>query len=473
MSDLFGNTATPRWQDPTEREALLQKMGQETAEPFNRAYQAGLARRENEAAEVRREGRAEDLYQKRLKDYDSRRASFLQDIEEYKGSTPRWQSSGMSSDTGEPLGPDEMSDVQTGHVMEPKDAFDFIAKNPKWALDPIIGKEVGQWLGGMGMSLKIQEQAEALKIRADNGGLSRDRDKRNTTWEAALGNAPAGVQSAIDALPNQGWNLDGQGRRISPSQEAISIFDMAATEGGKHPENRFTFSNDPRLTAQAREGAKKTPLQREQAHLNELKQQVQDPDLTDEERERVQSDIKSSEAVIKKLGVSGLDVAAKRDEYWKQHEDVRQEHRKEIQSISDKNKVAIEKMREEAQRERSAGKGATNRSDFIDKRFMQMKNSILKNWDEDKQGPKSEAKASSMAIDILGGLYGEIHPDTRGAADRRDYMPDPKLYKKSQTHAVGSKDEELEAARKAIDDGKDEEAVKQLYKERTGEDFPE
>ena len=76
---------------------------------------------------------------------------------------------------------------------------------------------------------------EANRVRDESSRVTLENQKRATEWDNAVGAADPTVTAQIAELPNQGWIVDGQGRRISPSTQALSILNSSRAAAGMLP----------------------------------------------------------------------------------------------------------------------------------------------------------------------------------------------------------------------------------------------
>lgn len=99
---------------------------------------------------------------------------------------------------------------------------------------------------------KITNQRESLRVREQAQSATQAKLKSNIEFENAVAAAPPTIRAAVEELPNNGLIMNSQGKPVGYSQKAIAIYDDWATDGGKHPENRFGFKANPLQTAKAR-----------------------------------------------------------------------------------------------------------------------------------------------------------------------------------------------------------------------------
>ncbi|MBU6231540.1 hypothetical protein KGP36_02630 [Patescibacteria group bacterium] len=225
------------------------------------------------------------------------------------------------------------------------------------AVPPVVESSKG--IQVIGQLEKQQMMLQAQRLRQDNAKINLENQKTSTAFDQAVAAAPVGVGSAIDELPNQGWNIDRQGRRTTPSTAALKIYNDAMTEGGKYPERAFGYKPNAAEVARIR----------------------------GEEQRKVEE---------------------KRGEVRGQVEAQRQENRKELERMKQEGRIDVEKLK---QLGRTDGKGAPlGEKEFINRHFNTVWTTLRKNAPDDETPAMTAAKAERL----LSGVYHRV--DQRNAA---------------------------------------------------------
>lgn len=180
MSDLFGSTPVPTFLSTEQREEIHHKFSDEEMANFTQAYEAAYKK-----AYVEQERKNQTEALKPVV------AGF------------------MGADT-------------------PEKSLDVLAKHPEWAASKYTGPFVQQWM-------ETQSTIAKTRTQAENSRNALEDKKRAIDWDNAKGAADQDTISGIDALPNQGWNLDPNGRKVSPSPRALEILNQDRQKKGLLP----------------------------------------------------------------------------------------------------------------------------------------------------------------------------------------------------------------------------------------------
>lgn len=76
---------------------------------------------------------------------------------------------------------------------------------------------------------------EVNDTRLATSKLQLDNVKKAADWDNALGAADAETQASIAALPNQGWTLDANGKKVYPTPDALRILNDSRKASGLLP----------------------------------------------------------------------------------------------------------------------------------------------------------------------------------------------------------------------------------------------
>lgn len=222
---------------------------------------------------------------------------------------------------------------------------------------PVVESEWGvQTARRMQQDRALQDiQHQKIGVQTANEKINVEREKRKTDWSNAIASDHE-LMSEIDGLPNQGWNVDADGNQLSPSKEALAIYNQKMTEGGKYPERAFGFKSNSAITAQMRGQNAQT-----------LDQQ------------------KAAERMI--------------------YDQQRQADRKEIQAIGQKNKIDLLGLSHTS----TSGR-IISEQEFVNRHYNSVLQTVIKNWDEDSMGKVNPQRASQSAMALLKKTYGALKP---------------------------------------------------------------
>lgn len=188
-------------------------------------------------------------------------------------------------------------------------------------------------------------QKDAQQLREANSKIQQENVKRSLDWQNAVGAADPDTQAQIAELPNQGWVVDGQGRKISPSVGALGILNE-----WRKANNLLPF------------GAKQA--------------EVQKPDAIAVEKE-------------KQKGRESLE--GMREKGKEAYEKQRQQDRMDIEEFRSKSKMDIEKMKL-SDRDSKTGKIVTE-DEFVNRHLNKLFDGLYKETSNPKQSMVDAEKA--------------------------------------------------------------------------------
>jgi len=222
--------------------------------------------------------------------------------------------------------------------------------NPE-AVPPVV--QSGKGMQAVGQLEKQQLAMQQARLRQDNAKINIENQKTSIAFDQAVSVAPVAIGSAIDELPNQGWNVDRQGKRTTPSTAALKIYNDWATGNGQMPEKAFGYKPNAVEVAKARgEESRKT--------------------------EQTRGELKSN------------------------LEQQRQENRKELEAVKQSGRIDVEKLK---QLGRVDAKGnPLGEKEFINRHFNTVWTTLRKNASDDETPAMTAAKAER----ILSGVYHRV-----------------------------------------------------------------
>ena len=203
-------------------------------------------------------------------------------------------------------------------------------------------------------------QRDNQKIREDTSKIQQENQKRSLDWANAVGAADPDTQAKIAELPNQGWVQDGQGRKISPSSQALGILN-----DWRKSNNLLPF------------GAKQTEVVKPDAIAVEKEKQ----------KGRTQIETQKEQAKV-------------------EYEKLRQQDRVALEDVRQKYKIDIEKMKL-TDKDSKTGKTVTE-EEFVNRHLNTLFNAMYK----ETSNPKA---AMADAEKTLHTLYRSRHPATAPA----------------------------------------------------------
>jgi hypothetical protein len=78
-------------------------------------------------------------------------------------------------------------------------------------------------------------QKDRIQLQKDNSKIALENERRAVDWNNAIGAATPEVQAQIAELPNQGWVVDANGRRLTPSTQALTALNAHRKANGMVP----------------------------------------------------------------------------------------------------------------------------------------------------------------------------------------------------------------------------------------------
>ena len=155
---------------------------------------------------------------------------------------------------------------------------------------------------------------QSADIRQQNGKIAVENAKRSVDFDQAVSAAPPEIGSQIDELPNQGWNIDRQGRKTSPSTAALRYYNDWATQNGAEPTKAFGYKVTSVDAAEARgEEQRKTEAQKAAEKQDYEKSRQADRVAIEETKQKYKIDIEKMKLDAGATGKGGKVV--NEDEY--------------------------------------------------------------------------------------------------------------------------------------------------------------